>query len=123
LVRAGLLGCITETDQDVFRGEWRDAAGAALSKEFSTYEQAVAGVAKLAQGGLRFHDLRHSYATWLVEDGVPINIVQKVMGHEQVTTTLQLYARRTDNIDRILRALDDDTDEDGPEGNGPVPVR
>ena len=32
---------------------------------------------------LRFHDLRHSYATWLVSDGVPINDVAKIMGHEQ----------------------------------------
>ena len=30
-----------------------------------------------------FHDLRHSYATWLVTDGVPVNIVQKAMGHDQ----------------------------------------
>src|SRR5262249_12527554 len=30
---------------------------------------------------LRFHDLRHSYATWLVSDGIPINDVAKVMGH------------------------------------------
>jgi hypothetical protein len=37
---------------------------------------------------LRFHDLRHSYATWLVSDGVPPNIVQRIMGHEDVTTTL-----------------------------------
>jgi integrase len=37
---------------------------------------------------LRFHDLRHSCATWLVSDGVPINDVAKVMGHEQTSTTL-----------------------------------
>jgi integrase len=37
---------------------------------------------------LRFHDLRHSYATWLVDDGVPVNMVQKVMGHERSSTTL-----------------------------------
>ncbi|WP_280840935.1 tyrosine-type recombinase/integrase [Micromonospora sp. A200] len=30
---------------------------------------------------LRFHDIRRSYATWLVSDGVPINDVAKVMGH------------------------------------------
>jgi integrase len=35
---------------------------------------------------LRFHDLRHSYATWL--DGVPVNMVQRVMGHERSSTTL-----------------------------------
>ncbi|HZB47612.1 MAG TPA: tyrosine-type recombinase/integrase [Mycobacteriales bacterium] len=40
---------------------------------------------------LRFHDLRHSYATWLVSDGLPPNIVQRIMGHEDVTTTLAIY--------------------------------
>ncbi|HWH99899.1 MAG TPA: tyrosine-type recombinase/integrase [Propionibacteriaceae bacterium] len=59
-------------------------------------------------GGLRFHDLRHFYATWLVDDGVPPNMVQRVMGHERATTTLDLYTRRTDNADRILEALSDD---------------
>ncbi len=34
---------------------------------------------------LRFHDLRHSYATWLVSEGVPVNDVAKVMGHEQTS--------------------------------------
>jgi integrase len=60
------------------------------------------------QTGLRFHDLRHSYATWLVDDGVPPTMVMRVMRHEKVTTTLELYARRTDDGDRILRALTDD---------------
>ncbi|MEU7816571.1 hypothetical protein [Pseudonocardia sp. NPDC049154] len=34
------------------------------------------------------------------------------MGHERATTTLDLYTRRTDNGDRILRALDDPDDEE-----------
>ena len=68
---------------------------------------AVNHVARHQAGGLRFHDLRHSYATWLVDDGVPPNMVQRVMGHERSSTTLDLYTRRTDNSARILRALDD----------------
>jgi integrase len=28
---------------------------------------------------LPFHDLRHSYTTWLVDDGVPVNMAQGVM--------------------------------------------
>ncbi len=59
---------------------------------------------------LRFHDLRHSYATWLVDDGVPVNMVQRVMGHERSSTTLDLYTRRTNNHDRILDALDSTDD-------------
>jgi hypothetical protein len=54
---------------------------------------------------LRFRDLRHSDATWLIDDEVPPNMVQRVMGHEHVSTTLQLYVRRTEHRDRIRQAL------------------
>lgn len=54
--------------------------------------------------GLRFHDLRHSYATWLVSDGVPINDVAKVMGHEQTSTTLNRYTHSTRDRDRRVLA-------------------
>ena len=118
LVRAGLLGRITEKDDGRFVGEWTDDLGEEASEEFRTYAAAVSHVARNQAGGLRFHDLRHSYATWLVDDGVPPNMVQRVMGHERSSTTMDLYTRRTDNSDRILRALDDQgpdsdpTDED-----------
>ncbi|WP_319463209.1 tyrosine-type recombinase/integrase [Micromonospora sp. RTP1Z1] len=40
---------------------------------------------------------RTCYATWLVSGGVPVNVVQAVMGHEQASTTLDRYThtRRT----------------------------
>lgn len=69
-------------------------------------------VTRSCVGGLRFHDLRHSYATWLVDDGVPPNMVARVMGHEKITTTLQLYTRRTDDENRILDALTDKPGEE-----------
>lgn len=40
--------------------------------------------------------------------GVRPNMVQRVMGHERASTTLDLYTRRTDDAERILRAIDDD---------------
>lgn len=81
-------------------------------------------VARGQAGGLRFHDLRHSYATWLVDDGVPPNMVQRVLGHEKSTTTLDLHTRRTDDSERILRALDDPSGEgrDDEPPDAPVPV-
>jgi integrase len=113
LVRAGMLGAVTVVDGNTVRASWVDATGAMLTKELLTEREAVLHVARSCAGGLRFHDLRHSYATWLVDDGVPPNMVARVMGHEKITTTLQLYTRRTDNENRILDAL---TDEPG-EGN------
>ena len=115
LVRAGLLGRVVDTEAGTYLGSWSDDDGHRQVEAFAQYGEAVREVAKRAGGGLKFHDLRHSYATWLVDDGVPVNMVQRVMGHERSATTLDLYTRRTDNGDRILRAL---TDEDGGEGGG-----
>lgn len=108
-------------EDDHFEGRWTDGHGVQHTARFETHPQAVHQVARSQDGGLRFHDLRHSYATWLVDDGVPPNMVQRVMGHERVITTLQLYTRRTDNWERILRALNEsdknEDDEDGDSGS------
>lgn len=99
-----------------WRGAWVDSENTEWTAEFTTEREAVAHVAKMAHGGLRFHDLRHSYATELVSRGVPVNDVQAVMRHEKPSTTLNLYTHRSDGRDqRILRAFADDslTSEDG----------
>jgi hypothetical protein len=45
--------------------------------------------------------------TWLVSDGVPINYVAKVMGHEQTSTTLDRYTHSTRARGRrVLGAFD-----------------
>ena len=42
-----------------------------------------------------FHSLRHSFATWCAEAGVPIRTLMGLMGHSNVETTLR-YAKVTD---------------------------
>jgi integrase len=55
--------------------------------------------------GMRFHDLRHCYATWLVSDSVPINEVQRLLGHEQASTTLDRYTHPTQGHDAHVRGV------------------
>jgi len=40
---------------------------------------------------LRFHSLRHTFATWLVQDGVSIYEIQKLLGHSSIEMT-QIYS-------------------------------
>ncbi|MFC0527227.1 tyrosine-type recombinase/integrase [Phytohabitans kaempferiae] len=109
LVRAGLLGRVTEPRPFKFRATWADADGVEWSAEFATEREAVAHVVKMHAGGLRFHDLRHSYATWLADAGVPVNNLAKIMGHEKPSTTLNLYADHAREAQkRVRRAFADD---------------
>jgi integrase len=40
----------------------------------------------------RVHDLRHTCASWMVLAGVPLPVVQQHLGHESITTTVNLYS-------------------------------
>jgi integrase len=44
---------------------------------------------------MRFHDLRHSTATLLLEAGVPAHVVQDLLGHSHVNVTLGIYGHVT----------------------------
>jgi integrase len=49
---------------------------------------------------VRFHDLRHSCATLLYEQGVKIENIQDVLGHSSPTITKTLYVDPTDKVRR-----------------------
>ncbi|MEG0250228.1 MAG: site-specific integrase [Peptostreptococcus sp.] len=41
---------------------------------------------------IRVHDLRHSHATMLINNGIDIMIVSKRLGHKNISTTINTYA-------------------------------
>jgi integrase len=62
-----------------------------------------------------FHDLRHTFASTALAEGVPISEVSRWLGHKSITTTVDLYghlvpeasARARDALDKAFHsALD-----------------
>lgn len=47
---------------------------------------------------VRFHALRHSYPTGLLEDSASVGAVSRLLGHASPTTTLRIYAHTTDDM-------------------------
>jgi integrase len=41
---------------------------------------------------IHFHDLRHTYATLALLNGVPVKVVSEILGHRDIATTLRTYA-------------------------------
>lgn len=61
----------------------------------------IAGISNL-----RFHDLRHTCATRLVQGGLPIAEVSRILGHTNITTTFR-YANIDDSsLERALEILE-----------------
>jgi integrase len=46
---------------------------------------------RLGDGGITFHSLRHSFGTAMAAQGVPMRVLQELMGHRDFATTL-IYA-------------------------------
>ena len=53
------------------------------------------------------HVLRHSHATLLITNHIPINIISKRLGHTNITTTLNVYAHCfKDDEDEVVSLLE-----------------
>ena len=52
-----------------------------------------AGVAVGLQAPLGWHTFRHSYRSWLDEQGTPISVQKELMRHASIQTTMNVYGR------------------------------
>lgn len=53
---------------------------------------------------LRFHDLRHTFATASLERGMDVKTLSTIIGHVSSSTTLNIYAHVTDEMQRTAAA-------------------
>jgi integrase len=56
----------------------------------------------------RIHDLRHTAAALMIQAGYPPKMLQEILGHASITTTLDLYGHLyPGDMDRYADRLDD----------------
>ncbi len=56
---------------------------------------------------VRFHDLRHTFASLLLESGEPPKVIQELLGHTNISTTMDIYTHITKHGKvRALESLD-----------------
>jgi integrase len=54
---------------------------------------------------LTFHSLRHTYASWLVQDGIPLHTVMNLMRHSSITMTERYSHLAPDHIRAVVDRL------------------
>jgi integrase len=63
-------------------------------------------IARAKQRGLakspRVHDLRHTNASWLIQAGVPLTVIQRHLGHESIQTTSDRYGHLDRKSSRVV---------------------
>jgi site-specific recombinase XerD len=55
---------------------------------------------------VRYHSLRHAFATHLLESGVDIRVIQALLGHRSIRSTARYTRVRTDHIARVKSPLE-----------------
>jgi integrase len=83
-----LLGPRGRADELVFKG-----AGAGNQVWYSAFQKVWRPAVQRADLGKtpNIHDLRHTGASWLIADGRPLPHIQRRLGHEKITTTVDIY--------------------------------
>jgi len=78
-----------------------------LPLDYSTMREQhfMPALASAGIGHTRLHDLRHSYASWLAQQGIPLHVIQGLLGHGSVTVTERYSHIGAEQYEKVLAAL------------------
>ena len=82
------MACLSHRLNRVFPNE----AGQPMNHSNTRSRYFEPELTKAELGKVRFHDLRHTYASLLIEQGKNIKYIQSQLGHSSPTVTLNVYA-------------------------------
>ena len=57
-------------------------------------------ITRFIQRFLRFHDLRHTFATLALKNGMDVKTLSAMLGHVSAATTLDIYTHITNDMQR-----------------------
>ena len=80
--------CLKNELDLIFSGE----AGNSIDQSNMLKRHFFPAIIKIFIEKIRFHDLRHTFASLLIEQGENIKYIQSQLGHSSPTVTLNVYA-------------------------------
>lgn len=86
---------------------WTTPRGARLVSQNFRQRVWLPALRRAGMEGVRVHDLRHSACSLLIEAGVPPRVVQQILGHSDIATTMRVYATvHSHQLDDAAAALE-----------------
>ena len=100
---------LNQTAFDVLKNKTRNGVyvftNARTGKSYTTFTKTFARAKKRANVNCTMYDLRHTYASWLVQNGVGIYTVKDLLGHGDIDSTMRYahldYAHLVSAVDLI----------------------
>lgn len=130
--RTGISPVISIVTAPARHHDWRSGRQHRRDTDAARYERAgrhphfIALLRKAGLRRIRFHDLRHSTATLLLEQGVELVVIKELLGHAHIGVTATVYAHvrlrlQRGAIDTLSTALGSPETTETVNGDGDEP--